>query len=204
MIIYNNEGRPIYKLWLEDYDLLDITVARSTLPEELLWLAARDILSLLPKNISQNTQKRVIHRLHKRLENCLLTKYFHLPDVVLNGNQIKEFTLEVYVKELESISSPLDHVYSDFFNPLFFEAMKYQFYRYLFFRSSEFEREAVQISRRDFQLAFADHRAASQYVRFYSSNNIFYCVEEDGYTAYLMVTGFQLELILILEKNEEN
>lgn len=207
MIVRDNEGRPLYTIWLVENEMFEKTEIRSSLPYELLWMVGRDILSLLPVRITCRAEKSVLKRLVRRLNDFSLTRFFYLPDLVIQDCEIKTFSMAEYKSLCNSLDGPYDHVYSDFFNPLSFEAMRFHFNRAQFLKLDEFEKEIAQISKIGFQRVIKNHQAASQYVQHLNlkdRNNLFYCVEEDGYTAYLMTTGLRLDLVLILEKDGEN
>lgn len=203
--IRNNDGRPLYYLDLKALELFDKTVVQSSLPEELIWHVGRDVLSPLSSSISFEEKEAVRSELICRLNLCPITKYFHFPEVVMSEHNLKQFTLERYNVLLDSTWQPGDHLYSDYYSPLFFEVIKRQFNVAQYFGYREFERNLVQISRREFQLAITSQRSASQYVRFYNKEkNIFYSYERSGYSVFLMTSGYDLKLVLILEKNEGN
>ena len=207
MIVRNEKGRPLYTMRLEYDEFLEKNVVRSSLPDELLLLSGRDILSLIPNKISCEAEVRILEMLVNRLNNFPITNFFYLPDLVIYDCDVEPYVMAEYNKLCDSLDDPCEHVYSDYFNPLWFEAMRFQFNRAQFLRLHEFHDEVIQISKLQFQKAIKTQQAAGQYVRFLNlqdRNNIFYCIEEHGYTAYLMATGLELNLILILHSNGEN
>lgn len=203
-VVHDDKGRPQYMIWTSSNELFGDIIVHSSLPEELLWMVGRDILALLSESGTSQDSEVVINLLSARLNSFPLTRYFQIPDIALNGDNIQRFTYERFKDLLNYMPEPYDHVYSDYYNPLWFEAMKYQFYKLQFLDIKTFERETVRITRKEFQMTFCDQRAASQYVRFYSKYNVFYSAREAGYNIFLMTTGLQLDMVLILKDNEEN
>lgn len=203
-VVHDQAGRPLYLLWTCRNELFDVTTFHSSLPDELLWLVGRDVLSLIDSKLTLKRKKLVLDILESRLSKCSITKYFHLPDILLCGNNVQNFTLEKFNELINNPLTPFDHVYSDYFNPLWFAAIRFQFYRSQFLDYKGFQAEVVQISRKEFQLAICDQRAASQYVKHYDQHNIFYNVQLNECNVFLMTTGFQLNLVIILKKNENN
>lgn len=205
LTVRNNNDRPIYNLWFVTHSKIESPVIQSTLPIELIKITCRDILdSIEGKPLSTKLQFTILRKIKKRLDSCSLKKYFYLPNILFDQSQLNYNKLERYNEMINSPPELDDHVYSEFHNPLLFAALKFHFHRAQFLSLQEFGNEVQQISRKNFRLAVCDQRAASTYVLNYCQHNLFYYALEDEKNIYMMTTGMQLQMVLIIPTTTSN
>jgi hypothetical protein len=202
-VVRNNKGRPLYLLWLEEYEPLDQYLVRSSLPEELIWYTCRDILSHKQNLNNKRNAEVTLSKIRKRLSHSRLTKYFWLPEEVLILNQVNQEVYEYFYNLISGDEDITNDVYSPFYNTIEFQALCFDFNRAQFLSFHEFEREVELITRRQFERNLRD-RSVGEYVKYYSFDNIFYLVQERGKAYYMMTTGFELNVVIVITEVTPN